>query len=358
MKVVATAPAKLILLGEYAVVEGAPAVVAAVDRRVRVEIEERAEGPWMLASDAPGARPTAIERTPDGRFVLEDGRSAREAEATRLLACLLEVLGPARTADLPPLAVQIESAPLHAGPGGAKLGLGSSAAVAVALGGALRHLFPGAAAAGDRHARATAFAQDLEAHRRAQGGRGSAVDVAASSFGGLFGYVRANEREATAARIEPLDWPAGLSFGVLWTGQPTRTADFLERWEAARHRRPRALEAIPDRLAALAEEGREAYEKADVDRILEVTEAYAEGLGALGGAIEAPILSPLHARLARLAKRNGVVYKPSGAGGGDVGVALGTSHEAMARTLEDAERAGCRALSLEVDRQGVTVLAR
>ena len=38
--VIASAPGKVILCGEYAVLDGAPAICMAVDRRARVEITE------------------------------------------------------------------------------------------------------------------------------------------------------------------------------------------------------------------------------------------------------------------------------------------------------------------------------
>ena len=41
MEVVASAPAKLVLLGDYAVLEGARALVQAVDRRAQVRIVSR-----------------------------------------------------------------------------------------------------------------------------------------------------------------------------------------------------------------------------------------------------------------------------------------------------------------------------
>ena len=39
MRATASAPGKLILLGEYAVLEGAPALVAAVEQRAEVSVE-------------------------------------------------------------------------------------------------------------------------------------------------------------------------------------------------------------------------------------------------------------------------------------------------------------------------------
>ena len=58
MIVTATAPGKLVLLGEYAVLEGAPALVMAIDRRAEVRLETRTQAPCMLR--APGIIAAAV----------------------------------------------------------------------------------------------------------------------------------------------------------------------------------------------------------------------------------------------------------------------------------------------------------
>ena len=44
MQVIASAPGKLVLLGEYAVLEGAPALVMAINRRARVRMTAQSDG--------------------------------------------------------------------------------------------------------------------------------------------------------------------------------------------------------------------------------------------------------------------------------------------------------------------------
>ena len=59
MRVKVSAPGKMVLLGEYAVLVGAPAAVTAVNRRARVELAPSASNHWRLI--APGLAPGPVE---------------------------------------------------------------------------------------------------------------------------------------------------------------------------------------------------------------------------------------------------------------------------------------------------------
>ncbi|EIL95727.1 phosphomevalonate kinase, partial [Rhodanobacter thiooxydans] len=108
----------------------------------------------------------------------------------------------------------------HAGGDGRpKLGLGSSAALTVALASAIRAL--------DRRA-APSIDTLLAAHRRAQGGHGSGLDVAASLAGGLLLY-RLHDGQP---RIASATWPHGLEWCCVWSGRPASTGHFLQRLAA------------------------------------------------------------------------------------------------------------------------------
>ena len=50
MSVAASAPGKLFLLGEYAVLDGSPALLAAVSARARVNIKRRDDRHWSVVS--------------------------------------------------------------------------------------------------------------------------------------------------------------------------------------------------------------------------------------------------------------------------------------------------------------------
>jgi phosphomevalonate kinase len=59
-----------------------------------------------------------------------------------------------------------------------------------------------------------------------------------------------------------------------------------------------------------------------------------------------------HAQLAAQAAEAGMVYKPCGAGGGDVGVALATSRSSLASFEKTAIRAGFSVLESSIDPRG------
>ncbi|MDH3305214.1 MAG: hypothetical protein OEM92_08415, partial [Gammaproteobacteria bacterium] len=61
----ASAPGKLVLCGEYAVLDGAPAVCMAVDRRATVTVTD-ADGRWHRVS-APGYASTEGRFRADGK---------------------------------------------------------------------------------------------------------------------------------------------------------------------------------------------------------------------------------------------------------------------------------------------------
>jgi len=162
------APGKLVLAGEYAVLDGAPALVLAVDRGVECHVEPASD----LEIQVPGG---------DDRFV----RAALLAVHAPPARYVFRDWNPV---DLPE-----------------KPGFGGSAAATVAA----------VLAGGGRGEVA------FEVHRRVQGG-GSGIDVAASLRGG---WVRFERGVATSA-------PAGTVPVVVFSGRGAATMDRVHRYLA------------------------------------------------------------------------------------------------------------------------------
>jgi phosphomevalonate kinase len=263
------------LCGEYAVLEGAPAVVVAVDRRVSV-----------LWSDEPAPKPPEVSAT------------LRRAE---------EELG-----SLPPhLTVDVSDLRQDR----VKLGLGSSAAAAVATAGA------GFAAYGhdldDSETLHRVFSIALDGHASIAP-HGSGVDVAASTFGGFLRFNRAQDD----VQFRPLAQPANLLIRLVWTGHAARTSELVGKVQALRADDPREYRACMERLSDLSDRFASAFETGHAAEVVAEAAHYSTAMGLLGAAAKAPIVDERLGRAAQLAARFSGSAKPCGAGGGDVAIAF------------------------------------
>lgn len=293
----ARAPGKLVISGAYAVLYGATAVVSAVSR-----------------------------------YAVADASRAAELVTPEVQAAI----GPAQ-------APWFDASSLR-GPRG-KLGLGSSAAILVASLAALE-LAAGRASDDDSLARAV-LERALAAHRAAQGG-GSGVDVASSAHGGtLLAW-----REGDALRTERVGLPPGLVWEVWAGGRPTSTASFVAEVAALAARDPGAFSAWLDALRLHAEGAAGAVRDGDASRLLEHLAGQREGLAGLGLAAGIPIVTGEVEALGALAEREGAVVLPSGAGGGDVTLFVG-SEPPSGPLVALREQLGHQRLELSLAARGV-----
>jgi phosphomevalonate kinase len=331
----AEAPGKLFVLGEYAVLDGCPAVVSAVNRPVRARVicggrrspEVRIESGYGSCEFHP-AEPPPI----DGplRFAIAAYVSARRR--------------------FPELAEESLSVAIHSevDGGSTKMGLGSSAAVTVAVAAVLF-------AAARRSASLAGVRRELQslalqAHSAAQGGVGSGADVAASVWGGL---MRFTPRRGGAPDVIPLPWPRGMRLLVGWTGSAACSRDLVRRYDAARAQARgrhaaflRASRACVNAFTATLERGRAPL--ACIDRGGELLERLADDLAL-------PIVTPALADLVRLAHAEGAAAKLSGGGAGDCGIAFTCDPTAAARIAAAWSAHGIVPLPLGVRQEGVTL---
>ncbi len=345
MMVECSAPGKLVLVGEYAVLFGHPALVMAVDRRARVRLHSSEDGHSTVT--APGLQSQPRELTIAG-----DGSASWRDPSTHLP--LVESLLPAAGrygllgANLLPFAAELDTRAFFAedGTGRHKLGLGSSAALTVALASALASWSGSPPPRG----RLDWLQVLVELHREAHGGRGSGIDVAASLLGGVVEY-RLGERGDVAA-AEPAVLPDELQMVFVWTGRSADTGDFLEHLEHCLGRDSGRVEAALARLGTVSGAAVEAVHRRSASAVLGAVDAYWDGLNGLEEAAGLPILSAEHRMARRVALASGATYKPSGAGGGDLGIALTDDPDAAAAFGRDIRAAGLEIMDLSLTATG------
>ncbi len=340
-RVEASAPGKAVLIGEYAVLHGAPALVMAVERRVRVSIDACSADASRLEAPQLAANPLYFDVEADGSLRWADAGAAGDelALSRNLLARSLAQAGAHALPEPGGLHVRIDSSELylHDEGGPIKLGLGSSAAVTVALSAALQCYLQGTAPAAKPE-----LAELLHSHRQMQGGRGSGLDLAAALEGGLLAYRLIGERPQFESMAWPPDWP--LMF--VWSGEAASTGRFLASYARWRSGDPQAADSLWQAMDGCCREALESVECGALGRFMTCINNYRGLMGKIGARIDAPVLNPQHQRLAAIALEQGAAYKPCGAGGGDLGMFAAADGAQLERLRSRIRAHGFRELPL------------
>ncbi|MEU8899055.1 phosphomevalonate kinase [Nocardia sp. NPDC048505] len=350
------APGKLFIAGEYAVVEpGRRAVLTAVDRYATATVRATTGSETTLRSDLDGGVTLTCHRRGD-RIVPATNDFGVPAAFSYVFAAVEiidRLLGERGLAARP---YRLELGTDLGDADGRKFGLGASAAVTAAT----------VAAVGQFHALdldemaryRLAMLATIAVNRRASGG-----DVAAATWGGWIAYSSPDRDRAAATAAEhgidaalrtpwpglsvrALPEPAGLALRVGWTGTPASTPHLVaglskNRAPADRARFHTGSDACVERLTTAFDSGDTAAISDEIhcarELLIELDEA--EGLG---------IMTPRLRALCAAAAAVGAAAKPSGAGGGDCGIAF-VEHTDTAALAELGDRwlaAGIRPLPL------------
>lgn len=292
----ASAPGKVVLSGAYSVLEGAPAIVSAVNRYVRCD----------------SAHASSLV-TPEVRAALSTG-PVPSFDASELRA------------------------------GERKLGLGSSAAILVAsLAAVWGESFPD-----ESSLREAIHASALRAHREAQGG-GSGIDVAASTWGGTLIARREGADRLETRKVAP---PPSLCVQAWASSTSASTPELLGSVARLRERDPSAYEAIMRRLFAAARDAADAFIDGDLEALLAALSSQRHDLNRLGESASVPIVTPAVAELGEWAAARKAAVLPSGAGGGDI-ILWVSDRPAPAEFHSLAARLHHQHVPLAIDARGV-----
>ncbi|MEU2718574.1 phosphomevalonate kinase [Streptomyces sp. NPDC007205] len=326
------APGKLLISGEYAVLTpGQPALIAAVDRYVTVTAAPAHHADVELITDLVD-HPVALHRSHHG---LQPHRPHEVGLVRGLLAHLVAVV---ETADQLRAESGSEPAPLRLTvrsdlhENATKIGLGSSGAVTVAAIHAVTD-FTGTSLSAEMRFRLALLASiTLDA-------RASGADLAAGTWGGWIRYSPPDRQALrhlmhTSGIIAALRacWP-GLSLRAVtppsavslhygWSGRPSSTTAKIGQlqqtawWHSAAHRRFCAHSGqLTDALT-------DAFDRDDAAAVRTAVDAASGLLHSLDQQTALGIFTPALTALCDAARAVGGAGKPSGAGGGDCGIAV------------------------------------
>lgn len=325
-----SSPGKAVLSGEYAVLRQAPAISTAVDCRAVARLVAtpdsfhcvatpgHADGRWRFTANSAGEIDWLDEPPAGGLRLIE----------AAWLAIAPRVRGG--------LSITVDTSGFFATDSHTKLGLGSSAAAMTALIGALCELDSGN--------------NDIvilanKAHVALQQGLGSGVDIATSIQGGVIEYRMGNPG------VQPhYSWPDGLYYRFLWSGEPADTVSKIGKFETVG-----SNDESISALVAASEAAASAWAAGDTAEILSVFRRYTDTLRQFSIDHDLGIFDAGHDKMTGLAASCGVVYKPCGAGGGDIGIVLASDKSAMIGFCAQAMTNGFQQLAVALDRNGVRV---
>lgn len=337
-------------MGEYAVLEGAPALVAAVNRFANVEIRAEKESPSTVNSPTLNISNLKFDITNSGKLKFLNPISRELKKKLVFFTKTLEYF----FRDQPvsdysrPFRISLDTDNFFSKKGGQKLGLGSSAALTVALIHSLSAFFS------DKNSinitTHQLFCNSRKAHQFAQGKQGSGIDVAASTYGGVLKFKISKVNQNNYPKISQIIIPSDLYIIPIWCQKSTSTRKFVRKVFSFKREEPKKYWPIMERLIELSTSGCNFIENGNTSAFFTVCDQYYHQLNQLGIASGVNIISEVHEKIGSIVKSAGAVYKPSGAGGGDIGIAYTNSHSIAQKVYEEVLHYGFEILNLSISK--------
>lgn len=311
------APGKLVLSGDYIALLGAPALVLAVNCVASATLTTKSEGGWSVRSNI--APPSQFDSLTE--FMSSDEQ--------RLLRTLVEALP--TTSKLPNHAeLTLDTCAFYEG--NDKLGVGSSAAILVALAEVLSQVTE----------QPYSTEKLIDIHNSLHGRNGSGLDVVAARMGGLTRFKDGSGEQVTL--------PTGLQMCFVFTGISTSTEPMLAKFRTVIEERSKEYVVNWQKLANAVADSLH-----DVRLFLKNLAYLNQYVLEFDRTSKLGIYGEAHRTALAIANDVGVLYKPCGAGGGDTGIALSDDPSTLAMFEQNAAREGLNLLNLKIENHGSTV---
>lgn len=305
-----SAPGSLMLLGEYAVLNGKNALVCAIDKRIHVTIIPRKDNQLYIHSAL--------------------GQYRGSIHPIRIESPLEFVLTTLQSKSLPTgceIIIEAEFA--------SDLGLGSSAAVTVALQRALNHWLKQTALTKEQ-----LWHETFTTIQRVQG-NGSGADLAASIYGGIITFQNSPLRITPLKNIPPIC--------AIYSGNKTTTKKAIDKVRQQREQMSDFFQKMDDEVNQLSHQAVPAINQADwqtLGRLFNCAQDYMNRLGTSNETLD---------NIIQTLQQVPTIYgaKISGSGFGDCVVGLGKLEHKIFPHNEKQRRLGVKQISTTITPMGV-----
>ena len=328
-------PGKIVISGEYAVLDGAHAIVSALNQRVKIKIKKSdKQHNIFLTSALDSMFP----------FIIDDDFNVVWLDSDPgVFGLLLQyAINIMKTKFKENFCIDVNSSEffqttqdgrVH------KLGIGSSAAVSVGITQALTQYY------GISTPPEHLLKQAGSIHEKLQGKQGSGIDVTCSFVDQ--GVIECTKDSVKKHTWSILNWPNGLYLKVLTTNQGAPTRRLVAKYQNARSGHPNEFKVVLDQFLEITKSLSIAWRSEDIDLIIDLLSRYDGHIKKIDKIGNIGIYTQLHSDLQNIASGHNIFYKPSGAGGGDIGLAFSTSLGALNDFLKEVSKAGWNIGSLD-----------
>jgi len=356
MIIKAKAPGKLILIGEYAVLEGSSALVMATDRYAVSSIKASHNNSNIIRSS--NLKGHTFSFSVDNNAAVSFSSDVSKIFIDKLKYFILSFEHAYKTINtsnsLPPLSINIDTSDFFLEDSGVKLGLGSSAAVTTSIYGGLLSYWK--QTSGEKYSRKTLFNNANNIHRLAQDKIGSGIDIAASVCGGVLQYQLADKDKPNSAIMQKIDMPSSLHILPVWTGKQASTTEMVSSINHYYQKERKAYHKFITEMSDLSQQGCLALTKNSISDFLAIIKSYYQILKKFGKKSNVPIISIPHKKIADMVYQSEKsVYKPSGAGGGDFGIVFSQSENELIYLKNKIEKNGFKIFDIGLSQKGFHV---
>lgn len=373
MAIKVSAPGKLVLSGEWAILEvGNPGIIASVNKRVFAELEESD----AISVTIEDFSLKDLKAGFDGRnLVWERELSEQEQKDTLFMKASIETaLRYLEDVNYKPFRIRTWGGETNIEVDGQpkKVGFGSSAASVVAVIGGILKLH--GMDISRRESKDIIYRLATIAHFFAQGKVGSAFDVAASTYGGVFVYKRFDpkwleqrlnsgasvkdvaEQGWPAFEVEQLLIPSGFRLLIGWTKESASTTNLVKQvdeWAKADPGNAEKRKSTYNSIAMLVKDLIPAWKKENRKKIIELLNRNEVLLRRLGEDSKVNIETPELYMLHSIAQSVGAAGKLSGAGGGDCGIGVCFDETTAEAVKASWEEKGLKVIDATLDKEGL-----
>jgi len=126
---------------------------------------------------------------------------------------------------------------------------------------------------------------------------------------------------------------------------------------AFREKDSAAFADIMREMSEVSSEGARRLASKKLPQFFDMVQEYYRLMDRLGQMSDAPIVSAVHRQIAEIVYACDAVYKPSGAGGGDLGVAFSNSQQILQTCAAQLQQAGFELIDLTFVSNGLQIKA-